>query len=495
MVYIHTYNTKDEQDAVRNMNDGSAYIEPWLSIVKGETPELDKPYYNIEPAIVLVMGDGSTVYVYPKEIEDLYIAAKGTSSSTKVNVKVIINHIDTKFKEGQSRGNVVKVILTRFFPTKVPWKTRTIDVNFDPDGITNEQFFPNISEVYYDANVGVSKMFQELGDNHPLQTLTFGPNCTEPKGWNTFTGCRNLSVVYIPDTMVQIKGGSYFENIDSWEHVEINGTTYYGQSLFVGCQGLKSVKFQGTLMFGEDDSQYPCCKYLFMGCINLTNIDLPNDITAVPYGLLAGTGVKSIEDINMPTTVTTLRANAFMQSKIENINLPSHVTTIGSSCFQHCFEVKSVKLGGVEEIRQAAFAFLPQCVDFDLPETLTTIRSNAFYRTIPADYSEPSYPIRGIDTTKEPYTAKYKTKTEEGERRVFFFRSDKLPKLMTESQRPAEIFQPRDKFYFTDTAYADIFATEHSDTDYFENAIAKWKTLYDSGSFNFAHPIPNENNN
>ena len=91
---------------------------------------------------------------------------------------------------------------------------------------------------------------------------------------------------------------------------------------------------------------------LFLGCSNLSSIDLSN--------------------------VTTLSNEEFKQTALTNIVLPENITTISSNCFQLTSSLLSVSAPGVQVINDRAFDYCTGLTSFSDFSNVTAIGQNAF---------------------------------------------------------------------------------------------------------------------
>lgn len=82
----------------------------------------------------------------------------------------------------------------------------------------------------------------------------------------------------------------YSGNVIIPEEVTYNGYSYsvigIGQSAFVNCSGVTSVKLPGTLTYIRDEA--------FQVCLGLTEIEIPANVTSIGYNIFRVTGVKKI---------------------------------------------------------------------------------------------------------------------------------------------------------------------------------------------------------
>jgi len=117
---------------------------------------------------------------------------------------------------------------------------------------------------------------------------------------NVFSGNTNLTVVTLPDGLVEI-----------------------GNYAFSGCQNLESVAFPESLTTLGD--------YAFSSCKSLKTIKIPSGVTTIPDQCF--NGCSSLESVTIPEGVTTIGDRAFYENRLKNLTLPSTITSIGESAF------------------------------------------------------------------------------------------------------------------------------------------------------------------
>lgn len=87
-----------------------------------------------------------------------------------------------------------------------------------------------------------------------------------------------------------------------------------------------------------------------------------------------------MNEITLPTTLTTLGKSCFHNSGIREIVIPERVSTIESQAFYNCKELTKVvfqNTGGLETICMYAFAFT-QITEIVVPASVRTIEQGAF---------------------------------------------------------------------------------------------------------------------
>lgn len=72
-------------------------------------------------------------------------------------------------------------------------------------------------------------------------------------------------------------------------------------------------------------------------------IEFDNDVTTIPYSAFGWiSNTKTLTNINIPSSVTTIGSSAFMGSDFESIIIPENVTSIGHRTLYGCKNLKEV---------------------------------------------------------------------------------------------------------------------------------------------------------
>lgn len=231
-----------------------------------------------------------------------------------------------------------------------------------------------------------------------------------------FDGCTSLEKVTILGQITLI-GGYTFRNCTSLTSFEIpESVTQIGYCAFNG-SGLTELTIPETVKTFNSGSSYSIfgnsalekvtlnnattATYLFLGCENLTEVNIGKDITTLSANMFQD--CTALESITIPDTVTTLGNYLFQGcSSLKNVKigsgiealgnymfqdctslktivLPDTVTKLGTNLFKGCTELTSVTFGkDVTEISANMFMGCTSLTEYVVPETITTIGNNAF---------------------------------------------------------------------------------------------------------------------
>ena len=150
-------------------------------------------------------------------------------------------------------------------------------------------------------------------------------------GSNAFNGCTSLSSVVLPDNLTSI-GGSAFYGCASLGSITIpSGVTSIDTSAFQECKNLT------TFAVASGNSTYQeagGCIYnsgrtrLLMVPEGKTAVSIAPGTQTIASG--AFSGCSSLDTLTVPSSVTTIEADAFSNSGITSITIPATVRSIGT---------------------------------------------------------------------------------------------------------------------------------------------------------------------
>lgn len=170
-------------------------------------------------------------------------------------------------------------------------------------------------------------------------------------GDEAFCSCESLTDIILPTSVTSIK-----------------------YSAFLACENLNNITFpQGVKSIGD---------YAFSGCYRLTDITIPTSVTNI--GASAFEECSSLTDITIPESVTSIGGEAFHETPWYN-NLPDDVIYVGKVLYKYKSAMPNITALEVKEgtisIADRAFENCSSLTDITLPESVTSIGSDAFANT------------------------------------------------------------------------------------------------------------------
>lgn len=112
------------------------------------------------------------------------------------------------------------------------------------------------------------------------------------------------------------------------------------------------------------------------GAKNLEEVVLPNNITVIPD--YAFEKCSSLTNINIPTSLVQIRANAFSQTALKEFIAPESLKEIWLYAFKDAKELRNVELKNVTEIGDMVFENCKKLESIVIPETLDEIGASVF---------------------------------------------------------------------------------------------------------------------
>ncbi|MBE6550299.1 MAG: leucine-rich repeat domain-containing protein [Ruminococcaceae bacterium] len=198
-----------------------------------------------------------------------------------------------------------------------------------------------------------------------LTKISIAENATSI-GAGAFRNCTGLTEFLIPDTVTSI-GCSAFCNT-SITSITIPKSVRFSvsdQRMFENCSKLSEVTIlsQSTVMPSS----------MFLGCVSLTELQIPDVVTNLGSSFISGTNVESF---TIPSGVTEIAMHTFNGcTKIKKIIIPEGVKVIGYGAFKGCTGLEEIEIpASVQEIGHEAFMNCTSLKKAVLPPTLNLTR-------------------------------------------------------------------------------------------------------------------------
>ncbi len=210
-----------------------------------------------------------------------------------------------------------------------------------------------------------------------------------------FTYCTALESINMPENVKKL-GATAFQNCESLSTAIVipEGVTEIGNYTFNNCRKLPSVTIPSTVT--------SIGNYAFTYCANLTYINIPSTVTSIGNYAFNRSGLQSIyipdsvtsigmwafawceemSEIRISENITTLEEATFQHTNISTITIPQSVETFGMAVFNGCASLEEVVFENkFTTISQGLFLNCSSLKQITIPESVTTIESNAFQGT------------------------------------------------------------------------------------------------------------------
>ncbi len=221
--------------------------------------------------------------------------------------------------------------------------------------------------------------------------------CTIPRdnmiGEHMFAKTK-LATIKLPANLIEI-GREAFIYSAITEIVLPDQVKVIGKSAFYGCGNLKKATLPGSL----EEIPSEC----FMMARNLEYVTIGEGTRVIgesafryipqSSGSLPTEVNTKLREVNIPSTVTTIKDYAFMYSGIETVTIPESVVNYGAELFYNCKRLKKVVMKGVPAdgvLPDETFSGCDALAELELPEGLKVIGRNALYNIATPTLTLPS---------------------------------------------------------------------------------------------------------
>lgn len=195
-----------------------------------------------------------------------------------------------------------------------------------------------------------------------------GVNTSYTEDWTyaVFKGCSSLEEVIFPED-ADIDGACQymFSDCTNLKKVvfpkKVKGLRFY---TFQNCENLEEV--QGL---DKQENEYIIGDYCFLGCSNLTTLELGNNVTSISSSALP----KGLESFKVPEKITNISSLFKNCPNLKEITIHGDVTSMNNA-FDNCMDLEKVIFEeGITSIPSSLFKDHEKLISVELPDTVTEI--------------------------------------------------------------------------------------------------------------------------
>ena len=332
------------------------------------------------PVLAMKQMSGDEVWEYEETLSG-YVTITGYKG---VDTQL---HIPETIQDSRGRGLIVLKIAVNAFEDRTD--LTSVEIPASVQEIENGVFrgCSNLREItvsegnmYYDSREGCNAIIRENTNELVAGCQTSRiPDDVEIIGRYAFADCAMLTNVTFPNGLTRIEDSAFY-GCSGITRIEIPaGVNFLNGSSFAGCS-LEEIKVdEENTMYNDGDNSN--------GIFESTVLIVGGNHTVLPEGTTsiwsdAFNGREGLESIYIPSTVTWISRNAFLDcSGLQQVDFAegSSVTEIAEFAFKGCKKLKSISLpAGITEVNPYTFRECSSLERVDVPEGVTEFGDFAF---------------------------------------------------------------------------------------------------------------------
>ena len=219
-------------------------------------------------------------------------------------------------------------------------------------------------------------------------------------GSYAFYNCDHIKHVTIPDSVYNI-GSHAFEGCTSLESITLpDNLSFIDPTAFNGCTSLESIALSEQVFetlfnsdfYSDNKGVFDLKKFkkieitsgdyipnqCFAGCIDLTEVILPDTLKYIPDS--AFQGCVNLEKITIPNGVRSIGDKAFYSClSLTEIVLPETIVTLGTDAFSYCYDLRSIVIPDGIYTLSSSFFMCTRLASVTIPRSVSTIQYFTFY--------------------------------------------------------------------------------------------------------------------
>ena len=184
--------------------------------------------------------------------------------------------------------------------------------------------------------------------------------------------------IVIPDTISGKKvseiGEYAFLKNDKIENVTVpKSVTSLQYGSFNTCANLKNITFAAGSELQKVDN------LAFENDKKLEKFECPQNVKSI--GRMAFYDCENLSEVKLNDKLESIGDYAFSYSGVKSVDIKDSITSLGAGAFDSCKQLQSVKIGkGIKNIKYYTFAWCEKLDKVIIPDNITNIGAEAFYK-------------------------------------------------------------------------------------------------------------------